>query len=411
VLSADVMDGAGLPGHAELTFSVNGAPSMSITAPADGSQYLQGATVGLVGSANDGEDGDLGASILWSSDRDGALGGGASLNVTSLSVGTHVLAGVVTDSGGLAANAQINVTINAPNMAPSVGITAPISGAQFLQGVSVGFTGSASDPEDLDLSASISWSSSIDGSLGSGASLSRSDLSLGTHILSADVMDSGGLPGHAEIAVVIHRPPVVNIASPAGGGQVNQGDLVDLIGTASDPEDGDLTAAIAWTSDQDGLIAIGGSVSSSSLSPGAHVLSADVLDGGGATGHAEVTLTVNAAPVVNIVSPSDGGLLALGIAMDLVSTATDLEDGDVGASVVWTSSLEGELGTGAILSYTPLTLGAYAITASAEDGSALPGFDQVVVVVPEPGVRASLVAGLALVGMLRHRARRRRDLG
>ncbi|MDX1746051.1 MAG: sialidase family protein, partial [Halobacteriales archaeon] len=56
------------------------------------------------------------------------------------------------------------------NQSPAVSITAPADGSTFDLGASVSFTGTASDTEDGDLSSGLSWSSSIDGAIGSGAS-------------------------------------------------------------------------------------------------------------------------------------------------------------------------------------------------------------------------------------------------
>ena len=76
------------------------------------------------------------------------------------------------------------------NQAPAVTITAPADGFGAGQGISVGFTGTAIDPEDDDISANLAWSSSIDGGLGTGASVNTAALSIGTHTITASVTDS-----------------------------------------------------------------------------------------------------------------------------------------------------------------------------------------------------------------------------
>ncbi len=89
------------------------------------------------------------------------------------------------------------------NTPPSVTITAPANGSSFGQGVSVNFAGTATDAEDGNISANLSWSSNLDGVIGSGASFSTSSLSVGTHTITASVLDSGGLPGSDAITVTI----------------------------------------------------------------------------------------------------------------------------------------------------------------------------------------------------------------
>ncbi|HWU86533.1 MAG TPA: M20/M25/M40 family metallo-hydrolase [Kofleriaceae bacterium] len=90
--------------------SGNTPPTVSISAPANGSSFPQGTAVTLTGTASDAQDGSLSASIRWTSNLDGSLGSGASRSVT-LSVGTHTIQAAVTDAGGLTATASISVTI------------------------------------------------------------------------------------------------------------------------------------------------------------------------------------------------------------------------------------------------------------------------------------------------------------
>jgi hypothetical protein len=97
------------------------------------------------------------------------------------------------------------------NTAPSVAISAPASGTSVTAGTSVTFTGSATDVQDGSLSASLSWTSSRDGVLGTGASLSTSALSVGSHTITAAVTDSGGLTGSASIGL--------NVVGLGGGAQ------------------------------------------------------------------------------------------------------------------------------------------------------------------------------------------------
>jgi serine protease len=94
------------------------------------------------------------------------------------------------------------------NTPPVVEITSPADGATFTEGDTVTFNGAASDAEDGSLSDGISWTSSLDGSLGSGASVSAA-LSVGTHTITASVTDADGASASDSISVVV---------SQAGGG-------------------------------------------------------------------------------------------------------------------------------------------------------------------------------------------------
>ena len=97
------------------------------------------------------------------------------------------------------------------NTAPTAAITAPANASTFTEGTSIGFTGTASDTEDGDLTSSLAWTSDLDGSIGSGGSFSAI-LSVGTHTVTAAVTDSGSLSGNDTITVTVNAAPVgVNV--------------------------------------------------------------------------------------------------------------------------------------------------------------------------------------------------------
>lgn len=95
-----------------LTLGLNRAPEVVIDQPEDGSQHLAGANVMLIGTVRDPEDGPLPeANVSWYSDRDGFLGNGFILNVTTLSVGAHVIELRAVDSQSLQGIASVTVAV------------------------------------------------------------------------------------------------------------------------------------------------------------------------------------------------------------------------------------------------------------------------------------------------------------
>lgn len=88
--------------------------------------------------------------------------------------------------------------------------------------------------------------------------------------------------------------PTVNITSPANGTNVASGATVTFTGSASDTQDGVLTSSLAWTSNIDGAIGVGGSFSRV-LSAGTHTITASVVDAGGLQAATQVSVTVAAA--------------------------------------------------------------------------------------------------------------------
>jgi len=89
-------------------------PTVSITSPTDGSTFDSGASISFVGTANDTEDGDLTASLIWTSNIGGQIGTGGSFSTTTLSDGTHTITASVTDSGGKTASDSISITVGTP---------------------------------------------------------------------------------------------------------------------------------------------------------------------------------------------------------------------------------------------------------------------------------------------------------
>lgn len=92
----------------------------------------------------------------------------------------------------------------------------------------------------------------------------------------------------------------------------------------------------------------------------------------------------NTAPEVVISSPDNGATFESGVTISFVGTATDTEDGDLTSSLVWTSSIAGQIGTGGSFSVV-LSDGSHTITASATDTGALTSSDSVTITVGSGG--------------------------
>jgi len=90
---------------------VNNPPTVTITSPAGGSTFESGATIDFAGTANDTEDGDLTASLVWTSSIEvGEIGTGGSFSAT-LSDGVHTITASVTDSGGETGSDSVTITV------------------------------------------------------------------------------------------------------------------------------------------------------------------------------------------------------------------------------------------------------------------------------------------------------------
>jgi hypothetical protein len=103
----------------------------------------------------------------------------------------------------IAAAKSLYPTVSAAtNTAPSVTISSPVGGTSVANGTSVTFTGSASDTQDGALTATLAWTSNIDGAIGLGGTFSRV-LSAGTHTVTAVALDAGGLQTSKQVTVTV----------------------------------------------------------------------------------------------------------------------------------------------------------------------------------------------------------------
>lgn len=90
------------------------------------------------------------------------------------------------------------------------------------------------------------------------------------------------------------------------------------------------------------------------------------------------------APTVQINHPGDGDQRPAGVPIPFLGEASDPEDGPLaGASLVWTDSIEGELGQGDTIESTLRTLGDHTITLTATDADGNVSEDSIVLVVFE----------------------------
>ncbi|MBX3096147.1 MAG: S8 family serine peptidase [Fimbriimonadaceae bacterium] len=90
------------------------------------------------------------------------------------------------------------------NTAPQVTITSPPNGGNANQFTGITFTGTAIDAQDGNLTASLVWTSNLNGQIGTGGSFVNSTLSAGVHVITAWVVDSGNMPGEAQITFTVN---------------------------------------------------------------------------------------------------------------------------------------------------------------------------------------------------------------
>lgn len=380
----------------------NKPPKVQITHPSDGAVLGGAGPFALKGQAQDAEDGVLtGADLRWSSSMDGELGTGQEIE-TALTTGVHLIKLTALDSGKLRASQTITVTISDEDQSPQATIERPQDGASLVAGSAVELRGSGIDPEEGPLAdALLAWSSSIDGALGTGAVQSAA-LSQGNHTITLVATDSAGNTGSDSVAVTVttsqNQAPTAIIDAPNQGDIFTEGETIQMVGHASDPEDGELLGnALIWSSSS-GALGNGPQVSLLNASIGEHQIVLTAIDSQGLSGLATVGITVlplgsNRPPVVSITSPTALSVYEQGESIDFAGSAADFEDGPLsGEDLVWSSDIDGELHSGDSFSSTTLSLGSHGITLTASDSQGLTGQQQVAIVVNPQGSSTPVVA-------------------
>ncbi len=140
------------------------------------------------------------------------------------------------------------VTLNEP----VIHLTSPANDSEFMAGTTIHLAASAEDYEGLvNLSDAIIWSSDKDGALGTGGALSLAHLSLGSHLITAEVSDDMGIS--ADLSIWIHVHENVYSAINAGGSAYTSTTGVDYAADnyySGETDDYDTEDPISGTDDE-----------------------------------------------------------------------------------------------------------------------------------------------------------------
>jgi len=179
--------------------------------------------------------------------------------------------------------------------------------------------------------------------------------------------------------------PEVTINSPGDGVTLDFGSEVLFEGEAIDEEDGSLDGeSLVWESSIDGVIGTGRQFVRSDLSPGQHEIKLTATDSDGKRGWAMVDILLNQLPACNILSPEADERFLTDDGIVFEAEASDPEDGTIpDENIAWYSDIDGELGTGSVLTKDSLSEGNHIITLEVTDSNGGKCFSGVQIVVME----------------------------
>jgi hypothetical protein len=184
-------------------------PTVFVTAPLSG-EVVSGVYT-ITWQSNDLDGDPLYHTVEYSHD------GEHWLVLAAVITGTHFVVSFDALPGGNQAHIKVTVsdgvnTAEATSAAfivntkpPEVFIQSPASGARYIAGMNVTLRGSAYDWQDgwLHSSTALTWSSNLDGVLGSGEVLNLQNLSSGQHTITLSATNSLNLTASTHITVTI----------------------------------------------------------------------------------------------------------------------------------------------------------------------------------------------------------------
>ena len=254
------------------------------------------------------------------------------------------------------------------NINPTVDVTRPREGAELNLNATVFFDALVSDFEDGNACCEVTWSSNVDGLLGTGRAISSSFTTVGARTITITAVDSDG--GRTSVGIpvtVVNTPPRVNITKPVPGDEVFRGLATLLRGTSFDlnePGAALACAALTWTSSNPGdggFPVLGCDVQVVFGTLGSRTLTLRGVDPQGASASDTVLVTVldppaDLPPSVLITSPTNLQSVQTDEQITLSGVVTDPE-GATPLTLVWTVSTNGgpaqQVGTGNNVPWTP----------------------------------------------------------
>ncbi len=206
------------------------------------------------------------------------------------------------------------------DLPPEVAITEPAGGTTIPVGTELVFSATVTD-EDTNLAAGLSWNSSIQGPLGSSASVAPTLTLEGAHVVTASVMDTASQLGADSVTVMVlpldGTAPTITAPGAVGAEATGPGTAVAL-GTPTVSDDIDPSPSV--TNDAPESFGLGLTVVT---------WTATDASGNSASDTQNVTVSDTAAPAIALLGDNPASVVVGAFYTDAGATAADRVDGNV----------------------------------------------------------------------------------
>jgi RHS repeat-associated protein len=352
---------------------VNTAPTVSITAPANGALFTAPANITVTATAAD-TDGTItkvdffdGATLVGTS-----TASPYSITIANAAGGSHVLTARATDNQGTATtSAAVTVNVDA---APTVSITSPANNAVISAPANITVTATATDTDGAVMNVDFFDGATLVGTAAAAPySLALNNVALGAHSYTARATDNLGIvTTSTAINVIVNALPSASISAPSSGTVFIAPATIAITATAADSD-----GTVAKVDFYQGTTLLGTSTTApysfawTSVAGGSYNLTAVATDDRGGTSTSApvaITVNVNAAPTVSITSPGSGGTFTAPANITLTADAAD-PDGSV-ASVAFyygTTLITTRPAAPYTFTWAGVPQGSYALTAVVTD--------------------------------------------
>ena len=361
-----------------INIAVNQLPAVSIINPLNNATFTAPATVIINAAATDA-DGTIskvdfynGATLLGTD-----ISSPFSFTWTNVLPGNYSLTAKATDNGSLInTSVAVAIFVNAANIPPSVSISSPANNAIFASPATVTINATAADADGTVSKVDFYNGSTLLGTDDSSPySFTWSNVVAGNYSITAKATDNGAIVTTSSVTnVLVNSAPSVSITGPTNNAMFNTPATITINASATDPG-GSVTKVDFYSGTT--LLATDNTSPYSykwiNVPTGKYSLIAKATDNSSLiTTSAVITVSVNAAPTVNITSPLNNNTFPSPATITINATAAD-GDGTVskvdfykGATLLGTDNTSPYSYT-----WSNVAAGSYTLTAKATDNNSL----------------------------------------